>query len=264
MLKKVRKILISIIITLIMYIIFSNNVNASSHLYLEELDFNVNINEDGSMNVVETWLIDITDTNTLYKDFELDKDKYSSITNVKVKEITDGINKNYTQIDEEMYHVTKDCYYGLKIDSNTFEIAWGVGLDNDTDTRKYEISYTVNDAISKYNDYAELYWQFVGEDFEINAKKIEGVITLPSLASNKDDIKVWGHTEGLNGEIYATEANKIEFTLNHFYSGRYVEIRTLFPTDMITNSNRTYNKDRYEEVVKEETKWANEANFKRN
>lgn len=264
MLKKVRKILISIIITLIMYIIFSNNVNASSHLYLEELDFNVNINEDGSMNVVETWLIDITDTNTLYKDFELDKDKYSSITNVKVKEITDGINKNYTQIDEEMYHVTKDCYYGLKIDSNTFEIAWGVGLDNDTDTRKYEISYTVNDAISKYNDYAELYWQFVGEDFEINAKKIEGVITLPSLASNKDDIKVWGHTEGLNAEIYATEANKIEFTLNHFYSGRYVEIRTLFPTDMITNSNRTYNKDRYEEVVKEETKWANEANFKRN
>ena len=264
MLKKVRKILISIIITLIMYIIFSNNVNASSHLYLEELDFNVNINEDGSMNVVETWLIDITDTNTLYKDFELDKDKYSSITNVKVKEITDGINKNFTQIDEEMYHVTKDCYYGLKIDSNTFEIAWGVGLDNDTDTRKYEISYTVNDAISKYNDYAELYWQFVGEDFEIDAKKIEGVITLPSLALNKDDIKVWGHTEGLNGEIYATEANKIEFTLNNFNSGRYLEIRTLFPTDMIANSNRTYNKDRYEEVVKEETKWANEANFRRN
>ena len=264
MLKKVGKILISIIITLIIYIIFSNNVKASSHLYLEELDFNVNINEDGSMNVVETWLIDIRDTNTLYKDFELDKDKYSSITNVKVKEITDGINKNFTQIDEEMYHVTKDCYYGLKTDSKTFEIAWGVGLDNDTDTRKYEISYTVNDAISKYNDYAELYWQFVGEDFEIDAKKIEGVITLPSLALNKDDIKVWGHTEGLNGEIYATEANKIEFTLNNFNSGRYVEIRTLFPTDMIANSNRTYNKDRYEEVVKEETKWANEANFRRN
>ena len=56
----------------------------------------------------------------------------------------------------------QDCYYGLQIKKNKFEIAWGVGLDNKSDTREYEISYTVNDAIGKYNDYAELYWQFVG------------------------------------------------------------------------------------------------------
>lgn len=263
--KKNLKIILIILIFILLYNMTINYcVKAYDDLYLNELNFNIKINNDGSMDVTEIWNIDIKDTNTLYKDFELDSDKYSSITNVKVKEITNGNNKNYTQIDEEMYHVTKDCYYGLKIDSNTFEIAWGVGLDNGSDTRKYAISYTVNDAISKYNDYAELYWQFIGEDFEIDAEKIEGIITLPSLASNIDDIKVWGHTEGLNGEIYATEANKIEFTLNHFNSGRYVEIRTLFPTDMIVNSNRTYNKDRYEEVVKEETKWANEANFRRN
>ena len=66
-------------------------------------------------------------------------------------------------------------YYGLKNDNGDFEIAWGVGLDNGKETRKYKISYKVNDVISKYNDYAELYWQFIGEDFEIDAKKITGI-----------------------------------------------------------------------------------------
>lgn len=162
-----------------------------------------------------------------------------------------------------MYHVTKDCYYGLVNSNGDFEIAWGVGLDDEEDTRTYEISYTVEDAISKYNDYAELYWQFIGEDFEIDADKITGTIELPESANSTEDIKVWGHTEGLNGEIYATATNEITFELNNFYAGRFVEVRTLFPSYMIENANRTYSTNRYEEVVQEETEWANEANARR-
>ena len=51
--------------------------------------------------------------------------------------------------------------------------------------------------------------------------------------------------------------------MNRFRSGRYVEIRTLFPTEMITHSGRGKNKERLEQVVREETKWANQANEKR-
>ena len=42
-----------------------------------------------------------------------------------------------------------------------------------------------------------------------------------------------------------------------------VEIRTLFPNSMIKSSARTYNQAIYDEVIKEETKWANQANLKR-
>ena len=234
---------------------------ANSYLNLNELNFYAKINDDGSMDVVETWNIEIEDTNTLFKTFELDNTKFSSIDNVKVKDVT--ANKEFNQIDEEMYHVTKDCYYGLVNSNGDFEIAWGVGLDDEEDTRTYEISYTVEDAISKYNDYAELYWQFIGEDFEIDADKITGTIELPESANSTEDIKVWGHTEGLNGEIYATATNEITFELNNFYAGRFVEVRTLFPSYMIENANRTYSTNRYEEVVQEETEWANEANARR-
>ena len=220
---------------------------ANSYLNLNELNFYAKINDDGSMDVVETWNIEIEDTNTLFKTFELDNTKFSSIDNVKVKDVT--ANKEFNQIDEEMYHVTKDCYYGLVNSNGAFEIAWGVGLDDEEDTRTYEISYTVEDAVSKYNDYAELYWQFIGEDFEIDADKITGTIELPESANSTEDIKVWGHTEGLNGEIYATATNEITFELNNFYAGRFVEVRTLFPSYMIENTNRTYSTNRYEEVV---------------
>ena len=261
--KTLKKIILFISIILLVLTTFSIYVRAddSSSLYLDKLKFDVTVNEDGSMDVVETWNIDISHVNTLYKTFKIDDDKFTSIKNVRVKDITG--NREFTQIDEEMYHVTENCYYGLINSKGNFEIAWGVGLDDRYATRTYEISYTVVDAIGKYNDYAELYWQFIGEDFEVDADKITGTITLPSNAESEEDIKVWGHTENLNGEIYVTDTNKIKFQLENFNAGRYVEVRVLFPTEMIESTGRVYNEDRYDDVIKEETKWANQANLRR-
>lgn len=260
---RTRKIFITLIFLAIFTLLGSNRCNASGDLYLKNLDFQAKINSNGSMDVTETWDISIEDTNTLFKTFKTDKSKYTSITNVEVSDITNSTEQKFQEINNLMYHVTKNCYYGLKNDKGNFEIAWGVGLDDNSARKTYKISYTVNDAIAKYNDYAELYWQFVGNDFEVSSNKITGTIILPERASSKDEIKVWGHTEGLNGEIYATDLNKIEFELTKFNSGRYVEIRSLFPTNMITTSGRTYSGKIYDKVISEETKWANEANLRR-
>ena len=260
--KNTRRILYTLIIAMAFLLIGTVKSNAGT-LNLNNLDFDVQINIDGSMNVKETWDIYISHTNTLYKSFKTDSSKYSGITNVTVKETTKGQNINFVKNDKWEYHVEKNHYYGTKNEDGDFEIGWGVGLDNSSSTRKYEISYTVKDAITKYEDFAELYWQFVGKNFEISANKITGTIYLPSNVSNKDDIKVWGHTEDLNGTIYATDLNKIEFELNNFRSGRYVEIRTLFPTELIKNSGRTKNKEILQTAIKEETKWADEANARR-
>ena len=263
MVLKLRRMSIVLLTISIIAFIFGNNVYAaeSDNLYLDKLDFYVEVNSDGSMRVTETWDIDIRDTNTLYKTFEMDKKKFSSFEDVTVRDVTN--NKTFTQIDEEMYHVTKDCYYGLQKSNGDFEIAWGVGLDDSYDTRTYEISYTVTDAIGKYNDYAELYWQFVGEDFEISASEVTGTIILPESADNKEDIKVWGHTEELNGEIYVTAKNEISFQIDNFNAGHYIEVRSLFPTDMIQSTGREYAEDRYNTVLQEETNWANQANLRR-
>lgn len=258
---KTKKILLIFAVAIATLLLFS--VKSEATLELKELDFDAQINEDGSMDVTEIWNIYISETNTLFKTFERDNSKYSGIMNVTVTEITDGANKEFRQINSEMYHVTKDCYYALNNTKGLFEIAWGVGLDDDSDTRQYQISYTVKDAIARYNDYAELYWQFIGDNFEIDAQKINGTILLPHNAESKEDIRVWGHTKDLNGEIYVTDLNKIEFTINKYSSGNYVEVRSLMPLSMIETTGRQYNYSVLDIVLQEETKWADEANARR-
>ena len=258
--EKIRKIIISLMF-LLLFIIIGNKSEAASNLYLNNLKFDAKILENGDMEVTETWNIDIKNTNTLFKTFKTNKNKYEGIKDVKVKEITNGIDKDFSKTSKLMYHVTKDYYYGLINNDNNFEIAWGVGLDDGSDTRVYEISYLVEGAIGSYSDYNELYWQFVGEDFEIDAKNIIGTITMPTKVENKDEIRVWGHTKGLNGEIHATDLDKIEFTINNFKQGTYVEIRTLFPKYVLNNNiTRTYDYPILDIVLKEEKVWAEEAN----
>ena len=263
--KRIKKLFIVLMFILLVLLIGNKSNAASGDLKLNSLNFNAEIQENGDMLVTETWDIDIKDTNTLYKTFKTDVNKYLDIKDVTVKEITDGINKNFTETSRLMYHVTKDYYYGLINDDGNFEIAWGVGLDDGEDTRTYEISYTVEGAVGRYSDYNQLYWQFVGEDFEIDAKKITGTITLPKNVENKEDIRVWGHTAAMNGEIYATDTNKIEFTINDFKAGTYVEVRALFPTDVLSgNVARTYEHPILDDVLEEEQVWAEEANKLRN
>lgn len=256
---KNKKILFILIFAIFIILGFTTKSNAS--LYLDNLDFYAEIDKNGNMNVTETWNIDVSNTNTLYKTFELDSNKYSNITNVKVSEVGKG---NFTKTNTWAYHLTKNYYFGGINNEGDFEIAWGVGLDNSSATKIYKISYTVVDAIAKYNDCTEMYWQFLGDDFEISADKITGTIKLPSKANSKEDIRVWGHVATLNGEIYATSEDTVEFSLDNYSGGNYVEVRIATPTEIFGTVSRTYNKDMLSNITEEETKWANIANVKRN
>lgn len=259
---KLKKILTGFIITITLILL--NATSSEASLHLKNLDFTAQINEDGSMDVVETWDINISETNTLYKTFKIDKTKYSGISNVFVQDITSGTNKNFKKSDIWKYHLDKGHYFGGINNNNEYEIAWGVSID--TTTRKqYLIRYTVKDVIKKYNDCAELYWQFVGSDFEVSADSITGIIKLPNKVSNKDELKVWGHTEYLNGEIYVTDLDIVEFNVNKYKSGNFVEVRIAMPTYLFekVSSENISQEEKLDDIIKEETEWANEANARR-
>lgn len=259
---KLKKILTGFIITITLILL--NSTSSEASLHLKNLDFTAQINEDGSMDVVETWDVNVSDTNTLYKTFKIDKTKYSGISNVFVQDITSGTNKNFKKSDIWQYHLDKGHYFGGINNNNEYEIAWGVSID--TTTRKqYLISYTVKDVIKKYNDCAELYWQFVGSEFEISADSITGIIKLPNKVSDKDELKVWGHTEYLNGEIYVTDLDIVEFNVNKYKSGNFVEVRIAMPTYLFekVSSENISQEEKLDDIIKEETEWANEANARR-
>lgn len=248
-----------VVIGFIIFSVFLSGVD--KYQYLNSIDYHVEMQKDGSMRVTETWDVDIKNTNTLFKTFSLNRNKYGNITDVQVIDLQNG--KLLEQIDEEMYHVTKDCYYGLQTGKYEFEIAWGVGMDNEKSNRKFQISYTVTDVVTEYNDAQEIYWQFLEEGKNaIPAKEVTGTVVLPESVKNTENLKVWGHGQ-LNGIIEKVNNNTVKFKLNNLNPGARLEIRIVTQEKMF---NVNYNKIRQysylKQIIDEEQKWADEADEK--
>ncbi len=227
------------------------------------LDYNVTVNSDGSMDVVETWDINISETNTLFKDFDIDYEKYSGITDVKVSQVKSSNEEIYLQqIYQEQYHVDTDCYYALPISSSKYEIAWNVGLDNSSSTRTYKLYYTIRDAVKIYNDCTELYWMFLGTDNEISGKNITGTIKLPQRVSDIEKLRIWAHGP-LDGNIEKLSNNTVSFYVPSLSSNTMVEIRVVTEENIYEESDNLYYENKLSSILEEEQTWANKANMQR-
>lgn len=258
---KMKKSLIKILVMLVVFaaiILITNHVQAGS-IKLNSLDFQIQLNEDGSMDVTENWNARITNTNTMFKDFYLDSSKFKEITNVEVYRVDSGKQQKLTQIDEEMYHVTKNCYYGLPISGNKFEIAWGVSVEG-TETRRYQVKYRVIDAVKTYSDCSELYWQLVGTDNTIPVTKLTGTIKLPKAVSEKNNIRGWAHGP-YNGNITVNQDN-VYLEVDYLDTEVMVEARVVTLENLFTE-NKVINIAKLNSILSEEQKWADQANRER-
>lgn len=236
-----------------------NSVQAGS-ITLRHLDFQIQLNEDGSMDVTENWNARINNTNTMFKDIEMDSSKFKEITNVEVYRVnSDNTKTKLTKIDEEMYHVTKDCYYGLVTSSGDFEIAWGVSVDG-TEYRKYQIQYTVVDAIKTYQDCSELYWQLVGKENGIPVDALTATIYLPKAVQNKNNLRAWAHGP-YNGNINLS-SDRVILDLEYLDPETMVEAR-IATTENLFPENKTISSNHLATILEEEQAWADEANRER-
>ena len=258
---KLKKYIISILFIFALFLLWNTAVYAGD-LELRNLNYDVTLNSDGTANVKEQWDIEIKDTNTLFKTFEIDKTKYSGITNVSLIETTNGINKSFTQIYQEKYHVDKDCFYALVNSKGQFEVAWGVHEDNDYARRSFEMNYTIIDAVKNYADASEFYWQFISTKSAIPTKKVTGTITLPTNVINNEDFRVWAHGP-LNGNITKTSSNTVTFEVENLSSNTMLEARVVTPTYVFQNNTNTSSSPKLSSILSQEQKWAKEANQKR-
>ena len=253
--KKVKSFLFKIIIMIIISFVFLFSISSLSEKfqYMDSLDYQVKVIKNGSIEVVETWNINVKNTNTLFKNFNLSKSKYGNITDVKVIDLNTG--EEFKQIDEEFYHVPKGCYYALKTQNNKFEIAWGIGMDNKKGNKKYQVSYVVNDVVTDYKDVQEIYWQFLAKNQNIvPVKKVTGTIILPEDVSNIENLRVWGHGQ-LNGEIQKLDKNKIKFELNNLNPKSMLEIRIVTEEKMFeVNESKIRDYNYLNTIINEETR----------
>lgn len=257
---RLSKLAVSILFAFIL-LLSINSVNAASDFDLEKLNFNATLNPDGSMDVVETWQVKINGTtNTLFKSFEVDTSKYSGLANVRVSELINNNEKVFLQSNTWKNHVNTDYFHALMYKGD-FEIAWGVNKSSGNHT--YIVRYTVNDVVSLYNDCAELYWQFIGTNFEVPINEVNGTIILPNSVEDPDSLRAWGHGP-LNGDIRRVGNKTVKFTVSPFIADTFLEIRVaILEPEMFSRTANKLSTNKLNSIINEETSWANKANEQR-
>lgn len=129
-----------------------------------------------------------------------------------------------------------------------------------TDERRtFTISYRVQKQVQVHADVAELYYQFIGDQWEQGVRRVQVSLTLPSGAAQQE-IKAWGHGP-LYGEVSIVDGSHVLWTIDDLPAKTFLEGRVTFPRNLITgdqavNTSRTA----LPGILQEEQRWADQAN----
>lgn len=246
-----------IIISVVIWGFLSICVDESS--YEENLEYQVQLNKDGSMVVTEIWDVNIYKKGTQYIMFSLEDNQ--QIKDVSVKDLHTG--KYLQNIEEQMQNVTTGCYYALPRYGNKFEIAWGTGMKGKIGNKKYQIQYTITNVITEYKDCQELYWKFLDDTNQRPIKNVKMKIILPEPIKDTEKLRVWGHGP-LNGNIKKTSNNTVEVDVENFPERTMLEVRIVTQEKMFDNIANTKKYANLDRILYKESKWAEETNVASN
>ena len=127
--------------------------------------------------------------------------------------------------------------------------------------KTFVITYILKDVVTKYEDIAELYWQFIPGGWDFDLENVDVHINIPKGAS-VEDLKIFGHGP-LTGESTRVDGQNLLLTAPKIEPGEFLEARLLFPTDLVPDVRETIREDVKEDIMDEERGWAEEANIER-
>lgn len=155
--------------------------------------------------------------------------------------------------------------YILKKEGNELLIDWSIAAQDET--RTFDVSYRVINAVKIHNDTAELYRKFIGSSNQQRIDQVNVRLKLPPGAENYkqgEDIRIWGHGP-LNGEVEFTGPAEVTWQTSRLQPYVFVEGRVVMPLALFPKapaSTKT-GQDALAGILEEESAWAKEANRER-
>lgn len=134
-----------------------------------------------------------------------------------------------------------------------------------------ELDYTVVNGVQAYKDIGEVYWKYIGDQWEESSENITMTLALPVplgvTVVPGDNVRAWGHGP-LDGKVTVNADGTVTYTVPRVGAGQYAEARVVFPVSWLTNLSPEalklhQNESRLDQVLSEEQTWADRANTDR-
>jgi uncharacterized membrane protein len=246
---KLNKWIISLFSAVLLIISLGNKVQAEEIKLTSDI-INAEITKDGSMLVSEELNFKISGKyNGVYKDISFDKaEGISDITvaeykgnSVLYKEVKSASNGN-------------SGVYILEKKSNSVRVK--IYSPSKDEVKTFRVTYKITGAVKKYNDIGELYWKFIGKENETSIDKLQINLMLPEGA-RKEEMKVFGHGP-LDGSWRIADRGLISFSASSLSSKQYVEVRTIFPKELLSDVKTSINENKFDSIIAEENSYIND------
>ena len=246
--KKVLKI-ITLSITIFVFYIFVNNVNANS---ISKISMDIYVNSNGDANITEVWDCNVNQGTEVYHPYyNLGK---SEIKNFRVK---DEI-KEYTDIGRWNTSGTlasKAYKSGINKISNGVELCLGMSSYGN---HVYTLNYTITNFVSELKDSQMIYWTLIPYDFSNTIGK--AYVKIHTDFDIENTIDVWGYGD-YGGTAYVYDGY-IEMASNEsLEKDEYMTILVKFPLGTFNTSSKiSKDFDYYYNMAEEGSKKYNENN----
>jgi uncharacterized membrane protein len=229
-------------------VVLPGRAEAKSY-YVSQVRIEAEIQPDGSMNVVEqrTFAFDGSFTFVVQ---DLVWSGSQGITDIVVSE---G-GQPYTRA------ASGNKVYSYKTTGpSRIEVTWRFAANSER--RTFEISYRVLGAVLAHQDVGELYWKFIGDEWDVRQEDILVQLELPEGAA-AGDVRAWGHGP-LAGEVKIVSPTRVTWTLGRLPAKKFLEGRVTFPTRLVPEATRRSTAPGLPGILKEEEALARRANLDR-
>jgi len=256
--KKLRKKFICLLFLIFVFLFPALPVNAAERtLSVISDEINAALLSNASMRVEEKITVEFSGQwNGFYRTLRARED--CEIKNVKVYE--NGRSYSFNPTTEYGPAGT----YLIKQENDGILVDWSIDAYNEV--RTFVLYYEITNVVKIYNDTAELYWQFIGDENEQSVKNAIVNLALPAEANNYvkgKDIQIWGHGP-IDGEVLFDDYAVI-WKVSPLPARTYLEGRVVMPTSLFSSAPRSVYTNKYalEEILAEEQNYANEADRQR-
>lgn len=268
--KKQIKILISLIAILITILMLEQKVQAKSY-YIEEMDIQATIQENGHLEVEQTLEYSFNgDYNGVYltiptkyenKEEVISKidDSIYNAQGVVLKSVTQVENNN--EITYKKVNSARNGQNGVFTEENNRDVyKLKIYSPAQNENKTFKVKYTLKNVCVKHNDVGELYYNFIGGEWQCTIKKI--TINL-FLLNNTEKVKIWGHGPD-NGVSKIINNTHVMLKVNNVPTGKYVAARLVFDKANIPNAQKNSNIDAYDLIYNQEQEIAKISDAKQN